>query len=243
MKKFLTLILLILAIAFMITLSTKAILKHDQVAKYDPQINPSDFSTNITNPLFTLPIGRKLTYEEQTTGGSEKNVIEIANEKRIIMGVETIVYRDKVWKNNQLIEDTKDYLAQDKDGNVWYFGEEVNNYESGKLVDHKGSWIAGNKGALPGIWIKSQHFVGDSYRQEYYQGEAEDMTNVVAVNKTVKTKKATYKGCVKMYDWTPLEPSSQENKYYCPEVGALVVSEHIGQGDRMELIDATPKLP
>lgn len=203
---------------------------------YNPIINPADFTTNITNPYFTLPIGKKMSYEEETEGGLEKIEIEIENRTKDIMGVKTIVYRDKVYVEGVLVEDTEDYLAQDKAGNVWYFGENVNNYENGVLQDHAGSWLAGVDGALPGIWIKANHTVGDSYRQEYYPGEAEDMRDVVAVDQTVTTKLATYTGCVKMYDWTPLDAQSREHKYYCPAVGALVLNENVATGERAELV-------
>jgi len=203
--------------------------------EYRPVINPADFSTTITNSYFTLPVGKKMMYEEQTADGLEKIEIEIEPGTRNIMGVETLIYRDKVYLEGVLVEDTMDYLAQDKEGNVWYFGEDVNNYENGRLQDHAGSWIAGTNGAQPGIWIKAAHVVGDSYRQEYYKGEAEDMRDVVAVDQTVSTKYATYTDCVKMYDWTPLDPNSREHKYYCPGVGALVLNENAETGERAEL--------
>ena len=203
---------------------------------YNPQIVPADFTTNITNQFFKLPVGRKLHYEEQTADGLEKIVIEIMPQTRILMGVNTILYHDTVTVDAVVVEDTKDYLAQDKAGNVWYFGEEVDNYENGKLKDHAGSWLAGTDGAKPGIWIKGEHKVGDSYRQEYYKGQAEDMRDVVAVNQTVTTKLKTYTDCVKVYDWTPLDSKSKENKYYCPEVGALVVNENVTTSEKAELV-------
>ena len=205
---------------------------------YNPKINPSDFTTDITNKYFTLPVGKKMVYEAETEDGLEKIQIEILDETKTVMGVETLVYWDRVWLNGELIEDTRDYLAQDREGNVWYFGEDVDNYENGKLKDHAGSWIAGVDGAMPGIWIKGNHKVGDSYRQEYYKGEAEDMRDVVAVGETVTTKLGTYTDCIKMYDWTPLDPESKEHKYYCPEVGGMVLEEHLVHGERLELVSA-----
>lgn len=208
-------------------------------AEYNPQINPSEFTTEITNKYFTLPVGKKMVYEADTEEGVERIEIEIENTSRNILGVETITYRDKVYLDGVLVEDTKDYLAQDKQANVWYFGEDVNNYEGGKLKDHAGSFIAGADGAKPGIWIKGDQIVGDSYKQEFYKGEAEDMRDVVAINQTVTTKLATYTDCVKVYDWTPLDSKSREHKYYCPEAGALVLNENLEDGKRAELIKVT----
>jgi hypothetical protein len=152
------------------------------------------------------------------------------------MGVETLIYVDNVYLEGSLIESTKDYLAQDKDGNVWYFGEDVDNYEDGVLTDHDGSWIAGEKGALPGMWINGTNKVGESYRQEYYKGEAEDMRDVVAVNKPTSTKLGSYKDCIEFYDWTPLDDQSKERKTYCAEVGALVLTTHDVKDTRTELV-------
>ena len=67
------------------------------------------------------------------------------------MGVTTLVIRDQQWLNGQLVEETREWVAQDKDGNVWYFGESVDQYENGKLTSHDGSWEAGVDGAKPGI--------------------------------------------------------------------------------------------
>lgn len=208
-----------------------------ETSEYNPQIVPSKFTTSITNKYFSLPVGRKLIYHADTENGVERTELEIESETKTILGVETVIYRDKVFLDGELVEDTKDYLAQDDDGNVWYFGEDVRNYENGQFKNNEGSWIAGVDGAKPGIWIKAVHTVGDSYRQEYYKDNALDMRDVVAVEQVVETDVAKYTGCVKMYDWTPLDPNSKENKYYCPEVGALVLIEDLETGEKTTLIE------
>jgi hypothetical protein len=207
--------------------------------EYDPQIDPADFTNVITNEYFSLPVGRTLIFEGETDEGLERTEIVIESGTKEILGVETLIYRDRVYVEEVLVEDTRDYLAQDGEGNVWYFGEEVDNYENGVLKDHEGSFIAGEDGAKPGIWIKAEHTVGDSYRQEYYPGEAEDIRNVVAVDQTVETELATYTGCVQFFDWTPLDSQAREHKYNCPEVGALVLTEHLVDDERAELVEAS----
>ncbi len=214
----------------------KALVSKNQLAEnYNPVINPSDFTTKITNKYFSLPVGKKLIFEADTKDGLEKIEIEITGETKVIEGVTTLVYLDTVYLNGQLHEVTKDYLAQHKNGDVWYFGENVDNYENGKLKDHAGTFIHGKDGAKAGIWMKAEQKVGDSYRQEYYKGEAEDMRDTVAVGLTVTTTLATYENCVKVYDWTPLNKKSREHKYYCPEAGSLVLNEDLETGKRTEL--------
>ena len=202
---------------------------------YDPAINPKEFSTKIDNPFFNMPVGKKMIFEKRTEKGLERIEITITGETRKVMGVETLVYLDREFLNGELVEETKDYIAQDNDGNVWYFGEDVDNYEDGEFKDHGGAWIAGVGGAKPGYWIKAHHVVGDSYRQEYFKGEAEDMVKIVAIGLTVTTSLGIFQNCTKTYDWTPLNPKAKEHKYYCPGAGGLVLIEDITNGGRFEL--------
>lgn len=195
-----------------------------------------DFSTNITNPYFSLPVGRVFTYEGKTKEGVERVEISIPGETEVINGVTTLVYRDKVWLNGEMIEDTRDFLAQDKEGNVWYFGEEVDNYEDGVLIDHNGSWRAGMDGAVAGIWMKAVPVVGTTYKQEYLKGEAEDMADIISVTEKLTISGKSYSNCLKTYDYTPLDPESKEYKFYCKEVGNLVLEENILTGEKVELL-------
>lgn len=202
---------------------------------YDPQINPADFTSNVTHPLFNMPIGKLMVYEAKTEDGQERIEIRVRGETRKIMGVETLVYNDRVFLEGQLIEETNDYIAQDKAGNVWYFGEEVDNYEKGKFKDHHGAWIGGVDGARPGMWMTAKQEIGKEYRQEYYKGEAEDWAKVVATDATVKVPAGTYKNCLKVFEWTPLEPGNTAHKFYCAEAGGIALEEK-PDGERTELV-------
>lgn len=207
-----------------------------QAIEYKPQINPADFSTVITNPYFSLPVDLQLTYEGETEKGTERIQIDITGQIREVMGVMTLIYRDRVWIDDELVEDTSDYLAQHKNGNVWYFGEDVDNYENGKVVDHRGSWRAGVSGAQPGIWVMQSPAIGESYRQEYYSGEAEDVAEVVSITENVTVPYGSFTNCLKTKDSTPLEPDVYEYKYYCPQAGALVLEENPQGKERVELV-------
>ena len=81
---------------------------------------------------------------------------------------------DVVTEDGAVVEDTYDWYAQDKDGNLWYLGEDTKEYEDGKVASTAGSWQAGVDGAEPGLILPAKPSVGMSYRQEYYKGEAED---------------------------------------------------------------------
>lgn len=208
-------------------------------SSYNPNIMPSDFTTSITNKYFSVKPGTKLVYEAQTAKGKEINTVTVDGTTKVIGGFTTLVYHDQIFLNDQPVEDTTDYLAQQKStGDVWYFGEKVNNYENGTLKDHKGTFLHGTDGAKAGIWIKARQKVGDSYRQEYYKGHAEDMLDVAAVGQTVKTKQATYTDCVKLYAWTPIE-DDKEYKYNCPGISAEVMTQDLTEHKQIELVSIT----
>ena len=231
-------VLVVLLVAAGVALFVTESTRKSRAAEYTPQVNPADFSTKITNKYFALPVGKKLTYETVEQGKVTETIeIEILQETKAIEGVETAIYLDKEFKNGQLVEETRDYLAQHKNGDVWYFGEDVNNFWNGILINHSGSFLHGKDGAQAGIWMKAEQRVGDSYRQEFYAGYAEDMRDTVATGETVATKTRTYTGCIKVYDWTPLEKNAREHKYYCPEVAALVLTEDLETGSRSELVN------
>ena len=191
-------------------------------------LNPADFSTNITNPLFPLSrLGPKV-FEGQDTNPDTGEVIDtrlestVLSKPRKVAGVEVLVLQEDVFANGQLVERALDYFAQHRDGSVYYFGEAVDNYENGKLVDHAGSWLAGKNGAAPGIIMPANPVVGQTFNQENAPGVAEDRSTVLALDENVKTPAGKFRGCAKFEDTNPLESqSTSEFKWFCPGVGLV----------------------
>ncbi len=205
---------------------------------YDVEIDPADFVTMIDNPYMPLVPGTTRIYQGQTEDGLERVEVTVLKETRVVMGVTTTVVRDRAYLDGELIEDTFDWLAQDAAGNVWYFGEAVDNYEDGVLVDHHGSWEAGVDGALPGILMYAQpaNHLNVPYRQEYYAGEAEDMAQVLSVNKTAVVPFGDFTHVLQTQDWTPLEPGVLEYKFYAQGIGVIKeVNPETGEG--IELVE------
>jgi hypothetical protein len=215
----------------------------DAAGDYAPQIDPSNFVNEVDNPYFPLKPGTTLVYEGRTEEGTERVEDTVLPETKRVMGVECVVLRDRVWLNGELIEDTVDWHAQDREGNVWYFGEDTKELENGKVVSTAGSWEAGVDGALPGIIMPADPKVGDSYRQEYYEGEAEDMAEVIsrdgaALNDAVSTPYDSYsKDVLVTKDWSPLEPDILEHKYYAPGIGLIGELKVTGPSEKIELVD------
>jgi hypothetical protein len=206
--------------------------------EYNPAINPQDFVSEINNKYFTLKPGAKFTY--RNAAGTERIEHTVTNETKTLMGVTTRGLRVTEWLNGRLKEDTMDWYAQDKAGNVWYFGEAVNNYKDGKLIHHTGSWEAGLNGAKPGIIMPANPRVGETYRQEFHKGVAEDMGTIVATDQKVSVPFGTFENCLQIKD-SSLLSTTIEHKYYCPAVG-YVALEKSGTGTVLEeLVEISPK--
>jgi hypothetical protein len=204
-----------------------------------PQFAAADFpGGGVTNPYFPLPVGRTLTYEADTPEGLETIVVEVTADTKVVLGVTCVVVRDRVYLDGELIEDTFDWYAQDDDGNVWYMGEETTEYEGGVPVSTEGSWEAGVDGAEAGIIMWGTFPpIGSSYRQEFYEGEAEDVGTILATDETADVPWGMFAGCLKTSDTTPLEPGVYEEKYYALGIGPVLETDD--EDGRTELVDVT----
>jgi hypothetical protein len=201
---------------------------------YEVTIDPADFVAVIDNPFLPLKPGTKVRF-----GGAERIEITVTTETKTILGVPTTVVRDQVFLNGELEEDTRDWFAQDREGNVWYFGEETAEYRQGKVVSTRGSWEAGVDGALPGIIMLADPQVGDVYRQEFYEGEAEDIGEVTGVGGSITVPLGTFTDILVTEEWTPLEPNVRERKTYVPGIG-VVETRLVTGGGVTQIVDFKP---
>lgn len=209
-------------------------------AGYSVDITPADFptSTTIDNRYFPLTPGTRAIYEGKNADGNERIVKEVTRGTRTVMGIHTVVLHDYVTLDGTLIEDTYDWFAQDKAGNVWYFGEATKALDdkTGQLTDTKGAWEAGVDGALPGIIMKAAPTVGDSYRQEYYKGSAEDQADVVKTGESITTTAGTFTDTVRTKDYTALDTTVVEEKLFAAGVGFVYVEHVKGPPEKIELV-------
>lgn len=207
--------------------------------EYNPEIDPANFVEGIDNPYFPLEPGTTFIYEGQEGDTTIDVEIAVTNETREVMGVTTAVVRETEWEDGELVEDTYDWFAQDAEGNVWYFGEDSKEYEGGEVVSTAGSWEAGIDGAKPGIIMQADPQIGDVYRQEYYQGEAEDMAEAISLTGNATVPYGSFDNVLVTREWTPLEPGIAENKYYAMDVGLLMEETVVGGSGTLELVDIT----
>jgi hypothetical protein len=178
-------------------------------------------------------------YEGGKGEGNERTVVEVTRDTKTILGITAVVAHDTVTKDGNVKEDTFDWYAQDRQGNVWYLGEDTKEYENGAVVSTKGSWEAGVSGAQPGISMKARPKAGATYRQEYFKGQAEDFAQVLNTRESVTVRAGTYRDVLKTKDFTPLEPKLLEHKYYAPGVGVVQEVTVKGGSGRVELVEYT----
>jgi hypothetical protein len=138
-----------------------------------------------------------------------------------------------------VFEDTRDFYAQDGDGNLWYLGEQTTEYPPGEPVSTEGSWEAGVDGGQPGIAVPADPRPGLGYRQEYLAGQAEDRAVVLSTDEKVQTPTGTYTGALLTRETTALEPDVAELKFYVPGVGQVLTLQTSGGSEREALVEVS----
>jgi hypothetical protein len=198
----------------------------------------SAFSTHIDNPYLPLSPGSRWVYHETAADRtSQRVVVKVTRRTRLIEnGVTARVVRDTATSKGQVVEDTFDWYAQDKRGNVWYLGEDTREYENGKVVSTHGSWEAGVNGARAGVVMPAHPRLGMQYRQEYLKGQAEDSARVLSLDDQVEVPVGHFKHVLLTKEWNPLEPKVLEYKLYARGVGPVLALTVSGGSDREELI-------
>jgi hypothetical protein len=201
-------------------------------------INPKDFSTTIDNPFFPLVPNTTFVYLGTKEGSAQRDEFAVTRRTKMIMGVTCREVRDQAYLDGVLAEDTLDWFAQDKQGNVWYFGEDTKELDAnGNVISTEGSWQAGVNGAQPGIVMEADPRVGDPpYRQEFLAGVAEDMATILALNKTVNVPFGSFSNCLETEEFSPLEPGAIDHKFYARGVGFIQSVALRGGRERLELV-------
>jgi hypothetical protein len=197
----------------------------------------SGFSANVTNPWFPLWPGSVYRYRGVKDGEPSREVMTVTHRTKTIDGARCVVVSDLLYIRGALEERTEDYYTQDAKGNVWYLGEKTAELdEQGNVKNTSGSWMAGVDGAKPGIFMFAHPRVGDSARQEYLKGEAEDHFQVVAIGVRATVPFKGFHGAMLTKEWTPLEPGVLDHKYYARGIGTVLEQTVKGGNERNELV-------
>jgi hypothetical protein len=181
-----------------------------------------DFDSRGSNTYFILEPGHQSVLEGQEDGEVIDLVITVLNETKVVDGTETRIVEERESENGELVEISRNYFAICEPANdVFYFGEDVDDYEDGEIVSHGGAWLAGANGSKAGMIMPGKVEVGLKYYQEIAQGVAEDRAEIIAVNDTLDTPAGNFQNVLKTEETNPLEPDEKEFKFYAPGIGLI----------------------
>jgi hypothetical protein len=189
---------------------------------YAPTIDPANFVRTIDNRYLPYSPGMRIRFTgvRGTTPQVDQQVV--LHRTVTILGVTCTVVRDTVSEHGRAVERTDDFYAQDRQGNVWYMGEDsFERNKAGHFVKASDSWRGGVNGGKPGIIMPADPKPGDAYRQEYYPpGKALDEARVLRLGAKLTVPFGSFKHVLVTSEFSPAEPQT-ERKYYAPGVGEI----------------------
>jgi hypothetical protein len=189
-----------------------------------------EFVRRITNPYLPLRPGAVWVYRGTKDGVGQIDTVRVLRRTRSIAGVRATSVSDIARHGSRILEQTTDWYAQDRRGDVWYLGEATKAFGPNGTVDTSGSWLAGVHGAKAGIVMTAHPRVGDAHRQEYWAGHAEDQYWLVALHDHVSVPFVSTQNALRTFEWSRLEPGVIDQKDYVRGIG--VVEELAAKGPR-----------
>jgi hypothetical protein len=207
-------------------------------ASYHPHFKAGRHTANVTNPWFPLPVGTTSVYVGTKDGETAIDIVTNSRATRVLDGVRTRVVEDRLFLSRKLEERTSDYYAQDRCGNVWYFGEDTAELDShGRVIDTSGSFHAGIDGAQPGVFMQARPQLGRRFRQEWYAGEAEDTFKVIDLSTPITVPFGRFQHALRTEETTALEPGVVDNKYYVRGIGEVLEKSVKGGHEALVLVE------
>jgi hypothetical protein len=206
---------------------------------YAPKIDPANFVSRIDNRYLPFKPGTRFHYEGVRGATPQTDDEVVLRGTKTILGIKATIVRDTVSEHGRPVERTEDWYAQDKQGNVWYLGEDSFERKNGRFVKASDSWESGVDGAKPGIIMPGRPRPGDAYRQEYYPpGKALDQARVLRLTGTLTVPYGTFDHLLVTSERSPLEPQT-EQKYYAPGVGEVAEAVVKGHHEEFKLVSLT----
>ena len=206
---------------------------------YAPTIDPANFGRRIDNPYLPFRPGTRIHFEGVRGRTPQTDDEVVLHRTRRILGVTSTVVRDVVAEHGRAVERTDDWYAQDRQGNVWYMGEDSFERRHGRFVKAGDSWRSRVNGARPGIIMPARPRPGDAYRQEYYPpGGALDEARVLRVGAALTVPDGAFRRVLVTSERSPLEPQT-EHKYYAPGVGEIAERVVKGHHEEFKLVRVT----
>lgn len=181
------------------------------------------FTSEGRNSFFILEPNYQLTLRGETDEGAEGElIVTVLDETEEVDGVETRVVEERESEDGELVEISRNFMAIcEETGSVFYFGEEVDDYEDGEVVGHEGEWRAGEDDAEAGIIMPGTVLLGARYHQEIAPGVAEDRAEIIEDDEVLETPADTFENVLVVRETNPLESDAEEFKYHAEGVGLI----------------------
>jgi hypothetical protein len=180
------------------------------------------FTSTGRNPFFILEPNYQLVLSGGDTGEEAQVTITVSNETREVNGTETRVIEERETTGGELVEISRNFFAICEETNtVFYFGEEVDDYNNGNIIGHEGAWLAGEDANQRGIIMPGTILLGARYYQEIAPNIALDRAEIVDMGKLIQTPSGAFKNTLIIRETTPLEPEATELKYYAAGIGLI----------------------
>ena len=195
------------------------------------------FGARVDNPWYPLLPGSRYVYRGVKDGEPARDVMTVTHETRTIDDAPCVAVRDRLYLSGRLEERTTEWYSQDARGNVWYFGEDTAELDAhGRVLNTDGTWRAGVRGGKAGVFMFAHPKVGQSARQEYYKGQAEDHFRILSLRESVKVPYGSWRNALLTKEWTPLEPGTIDHKFYVRGIGTVLEQTVKGGLERAALV-------
>jgi hypothetical protein len=180
------------------------------------------FSSIGRNPFFILEPNYQLVLAGEEDGEEVVLTITVFNETRGVNGTETRIVEERETVASELVEVSRNFFAICEETNsVFYFGEEVDDYENGRIVAHEGAWLAGENNNTAGIIMPGTILLGARYYQELAPDVALDRAEIIEMDGQVETPAGSFTNVLVVREMTPLEPDIEEFKYHVAGIGLI----------------------
>jgi hypothetical protein len=180
------------------------------------------FSSTGRNPFFILEPNYQLVLAGGEGGEVAQVTITVLNETRQVNGTETRVVEERETIGGELVEISRNFFAICEDTNsMFYFGEEVDDYENGNIIGHEGAWLAGEDANKAGIIMPGTILLGARYYQEIAPNVAVDRAEIIGMGEVIQTPAGEFSDTLITQETNPLEPDVAELKYYAAGIGLI----------------------
>lgn len=175
------------------------------------------------NRYWHLEPGFVTVFAGNEDGAHKRLTITVTPKTRVIDGIRTRIVIERQTSNGHIEEISENYFAIDrKTKNVYYFGEDVNIYNHGVVINHESAWRSGENGAKFGLVMPGEVGLGDVLQEERAPGVAEDQAEIVRTGLRAHVPAGTFKGSIQSRETTVLEPGEVEFKLYAPGIGLVM---------------------